>query len=654
MDDGTNDRLQPHHREELETGSGISPEVIDARGYRSLGLYDMQQRVAREELSNTYADAGGWLDIPITRPDGSHFGSIIRLDRPAIKDDTEQKYIWPLNSHNVIDVHPTVLANNWHQDSDVPLIVTEGIKKADAILSRALDAGMPVCVVAVNGCWGWRAKVLGKGSGSVALPDWNDIALEGRNTIIIPDSDFAINPSVADGWTSFARYMVGKTRSKEHHVSLAVPPGKGLKKQGADDYLLHHSLDDLLGLARHPKAIDLDPIVRELPSKTLQMVWDSADTQVDWVVNRLIGPKSVALFTGHSRALKTWHVQSLALDLCLGQPWTGHGLFYMQEPVKVLHLSEEMTGEDVGERYRKLMLGDRYKDPAKQQQIHDRLTILARSGFTFGDEDYKQALILMLQTTGIQVLLVDSLSMTWDGEENSSSEVKGMYRWIRSIIEETGISVVLIHHLNKPVAANADRDAMFDIRGSVQLVNQADTVVMFANYATFDGRNRQVQVKHIKSWKGMEPESWVSRFYEHDDTTLTVPTAYGDRSYAPIDITFDSLFSENAAHTYATTQDDDAGMEWMMGVIEQQTGYETTGIEKSVLLPAILTYWPRTEGKKPSDTRLLDWLNTLVANGRLARVRRGAGGDSIFAAPSAAVIADLGVSADVGDYGAGE
>lgn len=639
--DGSTDRLLAHHRASLETGSGIAERVIRERGYRSLTLYDMQQRVAREELTQTYSDAGGWLEIPVYRPDGSHFGGIIRLDRPLIKEDTEQKYIWPLGAHNVLDVHPIVLKEEWHRDVEVPLIITEGIKKADAILTHVLQNGIKACVVAVNGCWGWRAKVEGKGS--IALPDWQDIALDGREIVVTPDSDFSTNLSVADGWTTCARYMVGKTRAKDHKVTVVALPGKGLKKQGADDYLLDHSLDDMLGLARHPKAIDLDPIIRELPAKSLQMLWDSSDKQVEWVVNRLIGPKSIALFSGHSRSLKTWHVQSLALDMCLGQTWMGHDLFYMTEPVKVLYIMEEMTGEDTGDRLQKLMLGERYNTPEKHKLIHDHLTVLARSGFTIGDDSYKESLIMLIQSSGIRHIFIDSLSMTWDGEENSSAEVKAAYRWLRDLIEQTGVSITLIHHLSKPVTANADRDALFDIRGSGQLVAQADTVVMFGNYSTFDVRNRQVQIKHLKSWKGSEPESWISRFFEQDEAGLTRQTDYGPRDFHAIDLTFDSLFTDNAAAAYATTHDDDAGMEWFMETVERQPGFSTTGIEQNTLIASAISYWPKSIGRQPTETRLADWSRTLVRANRLARFRRGT--DTFLAAPWAAVLADMGVTA---------
>jgi Domain of unknown function (DUF3854) len=49
-----------------------------------------------------------------------------------------------------LDVHP--FCRESLKDPGVPLFVTEGIKKSDALVSRGL------CAVALIGVWNWRGR----------------------------------------------------------------------------------------------------------------------------------------------------------------------------------------------------------------------------------------------------------------------------------------------------------------------------------------------------------------------------------------------------------------------------------------------------------------------------------------------------------------
>src|SRR6476660_8324476 len=81
---------------------------------------------------------------------------------------------------NALDVPPGVHANMLG-DPHEPLWITEGVKKGDCCAARGL------CIVDVSGVWNWRGR--NRLGGKVALPDWNEIALSGRQVIICYDGD---------------------------------------------------------------------------------------------------------------------------------------------------------------------------------------------------------------------------------------------------------------------------------------------------------------------------------------------------------------------------------------------------------------------------------------------------------------------------------
>ncbi len=85
-----------------------------------------------------------------------------------------------------LDVHP--FARKWLGDPSVPLFVTEGVKKGDALASRGL------CAVALLGVWNWRGA--NERGGKVALPEWESIALNDRQVYVVFDSDVMAKPQV--------------------------------------------------------------------------------------------------------------------------------------------------------------------------------------------------------------------------------------------------------------------------------------------------------------------------------------------------------------------------------------------------------------------------------------------------------------------------
>ncbi|MBA2768496.1 MAG: DUF3631 domain-containing protein, partial [Sporichthyaceae bacterium] len=135
-------------------------------------------------------------------------------------------------------------------DPAVPLWVTEGVKKADA----AALAGL--CCVALPGVWSWRGS---NGSGGkVAVPDWHDVALNGRRVVLAFDSDVVRKRAVSGALDQLAAYLTSKGARVEY---LHLPEG-GDGKTGLDDYLAvaGRTVDDLWALVRpDAPAVVADP-----------------------------------------------------------------------------------------------------------------------------------------------------------------------------------------------------------------------------------------------------------------------------------------------------------------------------------------------------------------------------------------------------------
>jgi hypothetical protein len=171
--------LSPAHERMLVQESGIAPEIVQQRGYRTVTV---QAELRRLGFGLTQSSTPALL-IPLYGPTGDIAGYQARPDQPRNLDGRSLKYEMPSGARMVLDVHPA--ARSLLGDPSVPLFITEGTKKGDALVSRG------VCAVALLGVWGWRGR--NNADGLTALPEWESIALKGRHgprdVYIVFDSD---------------------------------------------------------------------------------------------------------------------------------------------------------------------------------------------------------------------------------------------------------------------------------------------------------------------------------------------------------------------------------------------------------------------------------------------------------------------------------
>jgi hypothetical protein len=174
--------LLPQHQALID-GSAIAPEVAAARGYQSLTT---KAAVRSFGFAPSQASVPGLL-IPVWNAAGELATYQYRPDRPRIKDGKAIKYETPAKSHMALDV-PRPIREHL-RDPQIPLWITEGARKADAGVSAGL------CCIALLGVWNWRGR--NDADGLTALPDWELIALYGRDVYLVFDSDVTIKPAVA-------------------------------------------------------------------------------------------------------------------------------------------------------------------------------------------------------------------------------------------------------------------------------------------------------------------------------------------------------------------------------------------------------------------------------------------------------------------------
>jgi len=248
LSDNYGARLFPHHAAML-AASGITPEHAAARGYVTV---DTKKRLDDLGVTRAGRNVPGLL-VPSLRPDGSTWGYQYRPDSPRLRDGKPVKYETPVGQRNGIDVPPGV--GPMLGDPAVPLWITEGAKKADAAALARL------CCVALPGVWSWRGR--NERGGKAAVPDWHDIALDGRRVVLAFDGDVSRKASVRRALEELAGYLSSKGAAVEY---LHLPDTDD--KTGLDDFLAAgHTVDDLHRLVRpEPPAITAETAPVEQPA----------------------------------------------------------------------------------------------------------------------------------------------------------------------------------------------------------------------------------------------------------------------------------------------------------------------------------------------------------------------------------------------------
>jgi hypothetical protein len=288
-------RLFPQHAALLRA-SAISPEVALARNYVSV---DVKTRLEQAGFAKSQRNVPGLL-IPVWGVTGAIASYEYRPDQPRVLSGRTLRYEKPKGSANAIDVSP--LVNGQLRDASAELWIAEGARKCDSAITAGLTC------IGLAGVWCWRGTDKNTGAKSVALPDWNEVALNGRSVVLAFDCDVSTNKSVRRALEEFTRWL----QSKKATVRYCVLPDLGDGKTGLDDFLgAGHTVDELRACV-----VDRLPPLNEQPRATTDVPErepeDGAEVLDD--LARFVGRFCVFPNEHYTTALALWIAHTHCID----------------------------------------------------------------------------------------------------------------------------------------------------------------------------------------------------------------------------------------------------------------------------------------------------------------------------------------------------
>ncbi len=208
--------LSEEHRRELEVKSGISPEVIAARGYYTA----WSPRDLPDAFPNWQRRPG--LVVPGLSPSGKAHHQYKPKTPIRRKSGPGPKYETPQGAGIMLDVNPLMLEEV--RSGTGELWITEGCKKVDALASWGIPA---------VGLTGVYMAAVPKTKGAEPLPCWHHVRLKGRTVIIAFDADAKTNVDVQE---ALRRLVVMLEALGAVVLVVYVPAVNDDSKAGVDDY----------------------------------------------------------------------------------------------------------------------------------------------------------------------------------------------------------------------------------------------------------------------------------------------------------------------------------------------------------------------------------------------------------------------------------
>ncbi|WP_460916916.1 AAA family ATPase [Plantactinospora veratri] len=431
------------------------------------------------------------LLVPLYGPDGEPCQKQLKADKPFVgRDGKTWKYMTPSGSKIRIDFPPRVRRRI--RRSSEPLLITEGVKKADAAASKGLAC------LGLTGVWCWRDK-------SGPLPEWRSVPLRGRDVYVAYDSDVMTNPKVHKALEALTAYLTKRGAGVRW---VYLPPGADGGKVGLDDYLgTGHSTEELFRLAVRPgedqTGGEYGRLGRILTRSDLARL-----PKPEPLIEGMISLRSYVLMIGRGDTNKTFVALGFACSVATGKPWLGRSVLVGAAPV-IYVVGEGAYGID-----------DRiaaWEEANGTPVPPDMLTVLMKPA-SLSEEGFWEELTALAKRRGARLVVFDTLSsLAPDLDETADAPI--ITRRLSDLAAEIDGTTLMVHHTGWGAQDRA--------RGGSQFEHNADEALVLQRIEDDDSHVVSLTRKKVKDGPSGQ-RIWLRRV-ELDPSCVMEETAEPQR-----------------------------------------------------------------------------------------------------------------------------
>ncbi len=440
--------LSERHREELERGSGILPDIVAERGYRTVRADEVPDGFGKVQRR------AGVL-IPIHSVWGGVTSVQLRPDEPRVRNGAPVRVETAPGAPPYLDVPERVRPHLGNPN--VPLWITEGAERVDAALSLGMNA-----VIGLEGPDGWQGP---NPSGDMAaLPDWEAVALNGRDVVLAFDRACMTGIETRGALERLAAFL--KRRGAEIGYCI-LPPGEDGDVGTLDRFLAGGKDYDqlwrqiVLALPPLDAEEELDVVrASEVVAEPIEWIWKG------WIPRRMLtilggfgGDGKSTVMTSLIGALTTGGVMP---DGERASPMNVLMLSAEDDPSYAIKPRLDVHGADANRVF--LLKGTKHKDGRRRWLDMRRDAELMERAIRAHD---------------IGLVVVDPLSSYLPASDrNSEGDIRDALQPLMGLMERTGVAIVAIMHVGKTADGRRPSQRLL---GSTAFTAVARSVVMVAD-----------------------------------------------------------------------------------------------------------------------------------------------------------------------------
>ncbi|MDA2916069.1 AAA family ATPase [Nitrospinae bacterium AH_259_B05_G02_I21] len=240
----------------------------------------------------------------------------------------------------------------------------------------------------------------------------------------------------------------------------------------------------------------------------------------------LLPTKSIAFISGTAKQGKSVLALNMAINLASGTPFLGQ--FHVPIVRKVLYINAEIAEESLRERL-KIMLAGNGPHPRKGHLLH-----LSRRDIKLDNRDHIARFGRLVERYRPDVVILDPLSKFHSADENSASEMMRLLSGLDTLVQEYGISLVIVHHHGKPNPESRRRGAQL-MRGSSTMFDYGDGYITMTHWKSEGGSSLAKLTFELRNAQPIPPLV-VCRDNETLWYTVEAEISHGSAKLTPTDV----------------------------------------------------------------------------------------------------------------------
>lgn len=220
------------------------------------------------------------------------------------------------------------------------------------------------------------------------------------------------------------------------------------------------------------------------------------------LVHGLIPGGTVTVLAGQHKTGKTILLLQLAMCVASGQEW----LWWQTNQGRVLYLNYEVATWSWRQRLEKAMNGfTALHDRHVRAEVGKNLHVTSLPDLRINRPPDVKLIASKVDELNARLLVIDPVRVAYTGDRNDDREVDRVLTMLNEqVVEPTGVSVVLAHHMRKPAAGAVDVGSTWDIKGSGSWSDGADQVLTLRHdRADKSHRGRQLNAT-LRHYEGFE------------------------------------------------------------------------------------------------------------------------------------------------------